>query len=267
MSTTLWVDTSLSTVRVTGVKVRNRGEVKKMGAGQANVRLGDRVMLDVDGHLTYGVVHAEPQPMPFIPQMRVMKTILRRATPEEERAIERHERIVADGFAFCRERAEALGLRLKLVEVYCSFHRREITFVYTAEDRVDFRQLVKDLARRFGGRIEMRQIGAREEAKRLGGVDSCGLVLCCAAFMTDFTPVSVRKARSSGVDLNESRLIGVCGRLKCCLMFEDTQAVTPSGTPPPGPTLITPERSSGCQAAARPETPRILPTGSETGSV
>jgi cell fate regulator YaaT (PSP1 superfamily) len=230
-----------STLRVVGVKIRNCGEVKKMGAGDADLRAGDRVMLELDGHLTYGVVHLEPQAMPFIPQMRVMRGILRRATAEDEATIERHERIAREARAYCRERATALGLRMKLVEVFCSFQRREITFVYTADGRVDFRQLVKDLARRFGGRIEMRQIGSREEAKRLGGVDSCGLVLCCASFMTEFTPVGVKKARAAGMDLSESRLIGVCGRLKCCLMFDMPDVEAGSSAHP----LIHPSRSSG----------------------
>ena len=168
--------------------------------------------------------------MPFIPPMRVMKTILRKATASDTTVIARHQQIAKEGMAYCRERASVLGLDMKMVEVYCSFQRREITFVYTSEERVDFRQLVKDLARRFGGRIEMRHIGPREEARRLGGVDTCGLVLCCASFLTDFTPVSVRKARDLDPSLSETRLIGLCGRLKCCLMFE-AQGATPALQP------------------------------------
>lgn len=220
------------TIRVVGVKLRNLGEVKKMGAGDATLRIGDRVMLELNGALTYGVVYTEPSRMPFIPPMRVMKSILRKATEEESATIARHERIACEGLAYCRERAAALGLAMKLVEVYCSFRRQEITFVYTSEERVDFRQLVKDLARRFGGHIQMRHIWSREEAQRLGGVDTCGLVLCCAAFLTDFKPVNVKSAKSQGLPLTESRLIGVCGRLKCCWMFEALEAnqvlITPS---------------------------------------
>jgi cell fate regulator YaaT (PSP1 superfamily) len=213
-------DTYPATIRVVSVKVRDRGEVKKLGAGDAVLRAGDYVMLEVGRDLTYGLVYTEPQPMPFIPPMRIMKSILRKATESDTAIIARYEQIAKEGMAYCRERAASLGLDMKMVEVFCSFQRREITFVYTSEERVDFRQLVKDLARRFGGRIEMRHIGPREEARRLGGVDTCGLVLCCAAFLTDFTPVSVRKARDLDPSLSESRLIGLCGRLKCCLMFE-----------------------------------------------
>lgn len=235
-------DTFPTTIRLVGVKVRDRGEVRKVGAGDAMLRIGDRVMLEMGGDLTYGVVYAEPYPMPFLPPMRVMKSILRKATAAELETIGRHERIAREGMVYCRERAATLGLEMKMVEVYCAFQRRELTFVYTAEERIDFRQLVRDLARRFGGRIEMRHIGAREEARRLGGVDTCGLVLCCAAFLTDFIPVSVKQARAEDISMSEGRLIGICGRFKCCLMFESQVA---AGAAPPSQGLITPSRSSG----------------------
>lgn len=249
-------ETFPATIRIAGIKIRDRGEVKKMGVGEATLRAGDRVMLEVDRDLTYGVVYQEPYPTPFIPPMRVMTSILRPATEAETAVIARHQRISQEGMAYCRERAAALGLDLKMVEVCCSFRKRETTFVYTSEERIDFRQLVRDLARRFGGRIEMRHIGVREEAKRLGGVDSCGLTLCCTAFLTDFRPVSVRKARGYDVTANESRLIGLCGRLKCCLMFESQQeaaASADSGSPtqplinptrPTGPSAVTHQRSA-----------------------
>ncbi|MEW6544873.1 MAG: regulatory iron-sulfur-containing complex subunit RicT [Nitrospirota bacterium] len=244
-------ETFPATIRIAGIKVRNRGDVKKMAVGDASLRAGDRVMLELGGDLTYGVVYSEPAPMPFIPPMRVMTTILRPATDADRTEIVRHERIAKEGMVYCRERAAALGLRMKMVEVYCSFQRRETTFVYAAEERVDFRQLVRDLARRFGGRIEMRHIGAREEAKRIGGVDSCGLTLCCSAFMTEFRPVSVKKARSQMQEgsLSESRLIGICGRLKCCLMFEEMQ--TQAGRMPASPPLIKPNRPSQPPAVSR----------------
>ena len=244
-------ETFPATLRIAGIKIRNRGEVKKVGVAETALRVGDRVMLDVDGEPTFGVVYTEPQNMPFYPPMRVMKTILRKANEEDLRGIERHERLAREGMAFCRERAAALRLQMKLVEVFCSFARREMTFIYTAPERIDFRQLVKELARRFGGRIEMLHIGEREEARRLGGVDSCGLVLCCAAFMTDFKPVSVKKAKAQGLPMDESRLIGVCGRLKCCLMFEMPETQTAKGGGPPGPALINPTRSPQASAITR----------------
>lgn len=211
-------------VRLIGVKVRNRGEVKKLNAGSVAAGPGDPVIMEHDGELTYGIVHTEPYTVPFSPPMRVMKSVLRVPTVEELAVIRRQPSLSREGIAFCREQTAALGLRMKMVEVYAALDRRQITFVYTADDRIDFRELVRILARRFHSRIEMRQIGAREEAKRLGGVDTCGLVLCCASFLTDFQPVSIKQARKLGVPVDDPKLLGVCGRLKCCLMFEAMEA-------------------------------------------
>ena len=209
-------------IAVVGVKVRDRGEVKKTRTEDPSLRIGDHVILELDNDQTYGTVYSHPQYLPFIPPMRVMKSMLRKATDEDERAISRHERLVQEGSEFCLDRITALGLQMKLVEVYGSFQRRVLTFTYTAEGRVDFRQLVKDLARRFGCRIEMRQISSREEAGRLSGVDTCGLVLCCASFLTDFKPTNPKGWRGEGSLAGvDGHRIGVCGRLKCCLMFEE----------------------------------------------
>lgn len=233
-----------ATIRVVGVKIRNRGEVKRLAAGDTALKRGDYVMLEADGELAYGVVHEEPRHTPFIPPMRVMRSILRPADERDLRLIREDERIAHEGWDYCRQRAESLGLKMKLVEVYRSMSRKETRFVYTSEDRVDFRQLVKDLARRFGGRIEMRHIGPREEAQRLGGVDSCGLVLCCASFLTDLRPIKIKQARAHGMPMEESRLLGVCGRLKCCLLFEARDAANDAEGKTPSQPLITPDSST-----------------------
>ncbi|MGH7255312.1 MAG: regulatory iron-sulfur-containing complex subunit RicT, partial [Nitrospirales bacterium] len=236
------------TIRVVGVKVRDRGEVKKMAAGTADLLVGDRVMLQREEHLTYGVVYTEPQTMPFLPPMRVMTSVWRKATPEEDATIRRHESIAIAGLAYCKERAAALRLSLKMVEVFCSFINRQITFVYTSEDRVDFRQLVKDLARRFHARVEMRHIGVRQEAQMLSGVDTCGLVLCCATFLTDLRPVNFKKTLSQDLNLTDSRLIGVCGRLKCCLLFESDEFMASRGSQSQPASLIHPTRPTAPEA-------------------
>ncbi len=218
-------------VRLTEVKIRDRGEVKKLDAGELVLRTGDRVLLEVDGEVTYGVVYTAPYETPFIPPMRVLKPILRKANGEDAALVSRLERL-----------SREMKLRLKLVEVYGALQRRQLTFVYTADDRIDFRELVRDLARRFGGRIEMRQVGVREEARRLGGLDTCGLVLCCTSFLTEVKPVTVKQARTLGLQVEDPRLLGVCGRLKCCLMFEmmDAQGALPQQAQK----LITPSRST-----------------------
>ena len=220
-------------VTIVGVKVRDQGEVKQARTNGETFEVGDFVLLALDDDVTYGKVYRGPQVLSFTPPMRVMKSVIRKATENDKVNIANQEKTAMSGIDFCRERAEALGLQMKLVEVYGSFQRRVLTFCYTAESRVDFRQLVKDLARHFSCRIEMRQISSREEAQRLSGVDTCGLVLCCASFLSDFKPVNLKLSRKEGVWGNDTRRIGVCGRLKCCLMFEQEAQQT----------LIQPSRS------------------------
>ncbi len=231
-----------ASVRLVGVKIRDCGEIKKLDAGERALRLGDRVLLEADEDVTYGVVYTEPYPAPFVPPMRVMKPILRKADQEDLALITRLERLSREATVYCRAKAAEFDLQLKLVEVFGAMQRRQLTFVYTADERVDFRHLVRDLARRFGGRIEMRQVGVREEARRLGGIDTCGLVLCCTSFLTEVKPVTVKQARNMGLPVEDPRLLGVCGRLKCCLMFEMMEAHGSAPSQDPG--LIMPLKSS-----------------------
>ncbi len=228
-------------IRVAGVKIRNQGEVKKLGAAGLPLCSGDPVLIEVEGEVTFGIVYTEPYSTPFIPPMRAMKSILRKPDAEETALIARLQALSQEATVYCRAKAAELNISLKLVEVYGTIQRRQLTFVYTAEDRIDFRELVRDLARRFGGRIEMRQVGIREEARRLGGIDTCGLVLCCASFLTDVKPITAKQAKKLDLPIDDPRLLGVCGRLKCCLLFEimDAEGKIPSDTQH----LITPTRS------------------------
>lgn len=229
-------------VPLVGVKIRNRGEVKKLGSNGLSLSHGDPVLLEVDGEVTYGIIYTESYSAPFTPPMRAMKSILRKPDSEEAELITRLERLAEEAAGYCKAKAADLNIRLKLVEVYGAMDRRQLTFVYTADERIDFRELVRDLARRFGGRIEMRQVGVREEARRLGGIDTCGLVLCCASFLTDVKPVTAKQAKNMDLPIDDPRLLGVCGRLKCCLMFEmmDAQGKIPSQTQQ----LITPTKAN-----------------------
>lgn len=208
-------------VAVVGIKVRDLGEVKKTRTDDHTVKVGDWVLLDLDNDHTFGKVYLPPQFLPFSPPMRVMRQIIRKATEEDQRQIVRQVRLAQEGEEFCNQRIEESGLKMTLVEVFGSFAQRSLTFTYTADDRIDFRQLVKDLARRFGCRIEMRQISTREEAARLSGVDTCGLVLCCSSFLTDFKPVYPRGRADAPMNGMDSHRIGVCGRMKCCLLYEE----------------------------------------------
>ncbi|MBS0152157.1 MAG: hypothetical protein JSR31_14590 [Nitrospira sp.] len=207
-------------VSLVGVKIRNRGDVKKLGSNGLVLSYGDPVLLEADGEVTYGIVYTPPYSAPFTPPMRAMKSLLRKPDSEEAGLITRLERLSEEAASYCKAKAVDLNIHLKLVEVYGAMDRRQLTFVYTADERIDFRELVRDLARRFGGRIEMRQVGVREEARRLGGIDTCGLVLCCASFLTDVKPVTAKQAKKMDLPIDDPRLLGVCGRLKCCLMFE-----------------------------------------------
>jgi cell fate regulator YaaT (PSP1 superfamily) len=208
-------------VAVVGVKVRDLGEVKKTRTDDHSIKVGDWVLLDMEPDQTFGKVYLSPQFFPFTPPMRVMRKIIRKANEEDQRQIARQQQLAQEGRDFCQERIAALDLDMSLVEVFGSCVQRSLTFTYTADERIDFRQLVKDLARRFGCRIEMRQISTREEAARIGGVDTCGLVLCCSSFLTDFKPVYPRGRADAPMNGMDSHRIGVCGRVKCCLLYEE----------------------------------------------
>lgn len=216
-----------SMVPVAGIKVRDRGLIKKVGTGGVTLEEGDRVILEVDHEATYGVVYDRARVTPFIPPMRDMKTILRKADDADIEAIARQDARAQEGLAYWRELIETYGLAMKPVEVVCVFDHPKMIFVYTADGRVDFRMLVKDLTRRFHARVEMRQIGARDEAKLLGGVGLCGLTLCCASFLTEFNPISMKMVRAQGLPMDDSNLLGLCGRLKCCLAFEYGEHMQP----------------------------------------
>ncbi len=237
-------------VSLVGVKIRNRGEVKKLGSNGLTFSHGDPVLLEADGEVTYGIVYTTPYSAPFTPPMRAMKSILRKPDSEEAKLITRLEHLSEEAAGYCKEKAADLNIRLKLVEVYGAMDRRQLTFVYTADERIDFRELVRDLARRFGGRIEMRQVGVREEARRLGGIDTCGLVLCCTSFLTDVKPVTAKQAKKMELPIDDPRLLGVCGRLKCCLMFEmmDAQGKIPSQAHQ----LITPTKANSPSSPVLP---------------
>lgn len=231
-------------VPVAEIKVRNRGVAKKVGTGGVVLGDGDRVILQIDGELTYGVVYGPSSIMPLLPPMRDMKSILRKADAEDVATITRHERRAREAMQYWHDLIDTYRLPMKPFEVVCAFDHPKMRFMYTAEERVDFRTLVRELSRRFQARIEMRQIGARDEAKLIGGMGLCGLVLCCASFLTEFQPVSMKMARAQGFPIDDNKLLGLCGRLKCCLSYEYEEGMRP--------TLIQPTRPS--------KSPQPLPT-------
>ncbi len=149
-----------------------------------------------------------------------LKKIVRSATPQDIKTLEINRKKEVEAFAFCEKRVEVLGLDMKLVEVECAFDGSKMLFYFTSDDRVDFRELVKNLASQYHTRIEMRQIGVRDVSKMLGGLGICGRPFCCSQYLNDFHPVSIKMAKEQGLSLNPTKISGTCGRLLCCLKYE-----------------------------------------------
>lgn len=149
-----------------------------------------------------------------------LKKVIRVAGETDARVVDENKRAAKEAFGTCLNKIKDHGLKMKLVDVEFTFDRNKIIFYFTAEGRVDFRELVKDLASIFRTRIELRQIGVRDEAKMLGGIGPCGRVLCCSSWLGDFEPVSIKMAKDQSLSLNPTKISGLCGRLMCCLKFE-----------------------------------------------
>lgn len=182
---------------------------------------GDRVIVELDEGPAYGKVEKSPMPV-FKPcQKANAKPVVRIADGNDGSLHERQ--LTSEGTAkrYCQERAKNLGLEIKVSRVDFSFDGRHATFYFTAEGRVDFRQLVRDLASRFSVRVKMVQVGARDEAALLGGIGACGRTLCCSTWLTSFQPISISMAKRQNLSLNPSKISGQCGRLLCCLAYED----------------------------------------------
>ncbi len=181
----------------------------------------DRVIVDMEYGPMFGAVERSPMPV-FKPcQKSSARRILRSANTDDLKAYERKVKNEFVAKRYCREKSKALGLEMKISKVDFSLNGRHATFYFTANGRVDFRQLVRDLAQRFSTRIKMVQVGARDEAALLGGIGVCGRTLCCSTWLTDFKPISIQMAKRQNLSLNPSKISGQCGRLLCCLAYED----------------------------------------------
>jgi len=204
------------------VQVRT-GKLEKIFTAEANkfhLSPGDQCIVKSEGGLEFGEVLSELEVVLENEVPKSIKSIVRLATREDIRQRVENEKRERDAFRRCLEKIKEKGLLMKLVLVEVPFGRSRITFYFTAEERIDFRELVRDLARIFKTRIEMRQIGVRDEAKMLGGIGCCGRTLCCASFLKSFEPVSIRMAQRQSLPLNPDKISGLCGRLMCCLKFE-----------------------------------------------
>jgi cell fate regulator YaaT (PSP1 superfamily) len=198
------------------------GKVLRAYKGDLEVRKGDVFLVESElgGDLAKAV--DVPSEICRLPQAeRCAVPIIRRATDEDTRKFQWLREKESRAFDFCLQRIKARNLPMKLVAVKYFFSEKKGIFFYTADGRIDFRQLVKDLAQELRMRIEMRQIGVRDEAKMLGGLGVCGRPLCCASFMKTFEPVTIQKARKQQIVINPTKISGLCGRLMCCLAFEE----------------------------------------------
>lgn len=209
-----------------GVRFKEETNLTLCATGGRPFARGDKVVVELESGPAYG--HVEQSPMPvFKPcQKSSAKRIVREATSEDVADYDRQMVNEVSGKLFAQQRARALGLDMKVSRVDFSLSGKKATFYFTSEGRVDFRQLVRDLASRFAVRVKMVQVGARDEAGLVGGIGICGRTLCCSTWLKDFKPISIQMAKRQNLSLNPSKISGQCGRLLCCLAYEDDQYKT-----------------------------------------
>jgi len=203
---------------IVGIRFKSCGKIYDFDAGNLTLQRGDKVVIESEFGLNIGSV-VEP-PHPVDDSRKELKKVLRVVTDEDLRQKTANEKFEQEARSFCYERIMARGLPMKLVRAEATLDKKRIVFYFTADGRIDFRELVKDLAARFKTRIEMRQIGVRDKAKLVGGFGLCGKELCCKVFLTTFEPISIKMAKQQDLTLNTGKLSGSCGRLMCCLGYE-----------------------------------------------
>lgn len=207
-------------VSVVDVQFRPGSKIYFFDPGQLNLKNGDHVILDTTRGAEYGYCLSANHRVARRELVQPLRRVLRIATDTDERVKEENERREKEAYAFCFRKIEDLGLDMQLVSTECAFDGSKLLFFFTADARVDFRELVKILASNYHTRIELRQIGVRDKAKMLGGLGICGRPFCCASFLDDFQPVSIKMAKTQNLSLNPTKISGTCGRLMCCLKYE-----------------------------------------------
>lgn len=205
---------------IIGVRFRQAGKIYYFDPLSFEIQRGDYVIVETARGIEYGEVMVPPREVEDERIVAPLKSVIRVATKDDLRTIERNAVKEKEAYVCCQEKITSHGLAMKLVDVECAFNGGKIIFYFTAEERIDFRELVKDLASVFKTRIELRQIGVRDEAKMLGGLGSCGLPVCCKQFLGEFQPVSIKMAKEQNLSLSPTKISGFCGRLMCCLKYE-----------------------------------------------
>lgn len=205
---------------VVGIKFKENGKVYYFDPDGKRFAKGEKVIVETVRGIECGEISATNHSVKEDEIMHPLKKIIRGANTEDLKIVEANRKKETEAFAFCEKKVLQLGLDMKLVEVECTFDGSKILFYFTADDRVDFRELVKILASQYRTRIEMRQIGVRDVSKMIGGLGICGRPFCCSQFLDDFHPVSIKMAKEQGLSLNPGKISGTCGRLLCCLKYE-----------------------------------------------
>ena len=229
-------------ITVIGVRFRHGGKVYYFQPGANQIEKGDRVVVETSRGVEYGLVVQGPRLASEEDVVAPVRTILRKATQKDEEVNRRTIESEKEAMEICREKIAKHGLEMKLVECEYTFDGNQILFYFTAEGRVDFRELVKDLASVFKTRIELRQIGVRDEARACPGMGVCGRPFCCQTFLPDFIPVSIKMAKDQNLSLNPTKISGACGRLMWCLKYEEsTYEDLTRGLPAEGDLVQTPD--------------------------
>ena len=205
---------------VIGVRFKEVGKIYYFDPDGNTLKKGDRVIVETVRGIECGEVTMENREVSDDEIVKPLKKLIRSATPDDLATLERNKKKEKEAFDICEQKIESFALEMNLVDVECTFDGSKILFYFTADGRIDFRELVKSLAAVFRTRIELRQIGVRDEAKMLGGLGVCGRPFCCKTFLGDFQPVAIKMAKEQGLSLNPAKISGTCGRLMCCLKYE-----------------------------------------------
>ena len=208
-------------VKVIGVRFRNAGKIYYFAPGKYEIKSGQHVIVETARGIEYGYVVLGTREVEDGKVVQPLKSVIRMATKEDEAVEEANKKKEKDAFKVCLEKIRKHNLEMKLIDVEYTFDNNKILFYFTADGRIDFRELVNDLAAVFKTRIELRQVGVRDETKIVGGIGICGRPLCCHSYLSEFIPVSIKMAKEQNLSLNPTKISGVCGRLMCCLKNEE----------------------------------------------
>ncbi|MEI6286977.1 MAG: stage 0 sporulation family protein [Bacillota bacterium] len=231
---------------VVGVRFKDTGKIYDFSPDGKELVVNDGVIVETARGVEYGTVVYGPREQRDKVVDVALKPVMRKATAEDTKTIEKNRRMEKEAFAIAKAKIEKHKLKMNLLNVDYTFDVNKIIFYFTSDGRVDFRELVKDLAAIFRTRIELRQVGVRDEAKSMGGVGCCGREICCKTFLGDFVPVSIRMAKEQNISLNPTKISGICGRLMCCLKYESQ--IGDTGTrlhPPKMNAVVVTERGEG----------------------